>query len=354
MKDQDILEYRMSNQHLIKPAVSNPADIVKYMGAVQAQDFAAAKWALGLRLGNSTDHDIEQAYNKGAILRTHLMRPTWHFVAPEDIRWLLALTAPRIKSQCSSAYRQYSLTEAIFKKSHKTLEKILSGGKHLTRTEIAIALNKAGIPTDDNRFIHLMMRAELDVVICSGPVQGKQLTYALLEERVPQTKPLKRDEALAELAKRYLTSHGPATLRDFAWWSGLTITDAKNGLQTVAKEFISEQINGVTYWFSAVSTGQTASTIHLLPNYDEYIISYKDRDNLMAPKSTPVLDARGSIIFNHTILIDGQIAGTWKRVLQKDTVAVTTTPFYKLNKKQEAALANAIKKYGAFIGKEPV
>ena len=352
MNDKDIVKYRLNNQQLIKPEFTDPADVVRLMGAVQAQDFAAAKWALGLRLKHSSDHLIEAAYNKGTILRTHLMRPTWHFVTAEDIRWLLALTAPRVKAQCASAYRYYSLTDAVIKKSQNAMEKALLGDRHLTRIELAAILNKAGIATDDNRFIHLMMRAELDGIVCSGCVQGKQLTYALFDERVPQTKPLKRDEALAELTKRYFTSHGPATLHDFAWWSGLTLADARAGMAVVNKDFVSESINGQPYWFppTAAAPKLASGLVRLLPNYDEYIISYKDR-NQMHPNGTAILDARGSVIFNHTILVDGQIAGTWKRTIQKGTVSITTTPFMKLNKKQELALAGAIKEYGRFIGK---
>ncbi len=356
MKDQDILKYRLNNQYLVKPEFTAPADIVGFMGAVQAQDFAAAKWGLGLRLLNSTDRDVQTAFDRGSILRTHLMRPTWHFVTAEDIRWLLELTAPRIKAQCAFAYRYYSLTDSVVKKSQRALEKALVGGKHLTRAELVTTLNNAGIVTDDNRFIHLMMRAELDGIVCSGPVQGRQLTYALLDERVPPNNTMKRDEALAALAKRYFASHGPATLRDFAWWSGLTMADAKTGLTTVAKEFVSEQINGQSYWFSpsAVTLKSITGPLHLLPNYDEYIISYKDRSNLMHPKGIEILDARGSVIFNHTILIEGQIAGTWKRNIQNDSVLITTTPFLKLNKKQEGSLADAISEYGRFIGKTPL
>jgi hypothetical protein len=351
MDDRDIIHHRLNNQHLAKSEFTSPAEVVRYMGAMQAQDFAGAKWAVGLRLKNVTEREVELAYNNGTILRTHLMRPTWHFVVAEDIHWLLALTAPRIKAQCASAYRNYALTDAIFRKSRNALEKALTGNKYLTRTEVGATLNKAGIATDDNRFIHLLMRAELDGIVCSGPVQGKQLTYALLEERVPQTKNFSRNEALAELAKRYLTSHGPATVADFAWWSGLTMSDAKAAIQMVAHEFISEQINGQDYFFSESTTVKPISNILLLPNYDEYIISYKDRTNLMNPKSVEVLDARGSVIFNHTILIDGQIVGTWKRTLQKASVSVTITPFLKFNKKQETAIAKAIKEYGNFINK---
>ena len=201
------------------------------MGAVQAQDFAAAKWALALRMRSATDHSIEQAFNDGQIIRTHLLRPTWHFVAPEDIRWLLQLTGPRVNLKCGSAFRRFELDAAVFKRSHRALINALKGGKHLARAELRTVLDRAGVATGDGiRFQHILIRAELDGVICSGPRQGKQFTYALLEERVPPAKPLTRDEALVELTRRYFTSHGPANLQDFVWWSGLTTADARRGI----------------------------------------------------------------------------------------------------------------------------
>ncbi len=356
MTSEDILKYRLHNQHLATRSFKDPADVVRYMGAVQAQDFAAAKWALGLRLEGKTEEDVEKVFNSGEILRTHLMRPTWHFVAPEDIRWLLMLTAPRVKAQCAFAYRYYSLTDTICKKSNKIIAKALAGGKHLTRDEIATALNKEGIDTSDLRLIHLLMRAELDSVICSGPKKGKLFTYALLEERVPPTKELTRDEALAKLATQYFKSHGPATLPDFVWWSGLTMTDAKAAMAMVSKQFISEQINGQTYRFasSLQAPKPLGNKAHLLPNYDEYTVAYKDHSNLIDPKSTVVTDARGSVIFNNTILLNGKVSGIWKRTIVKDSVEISITPFLKYNKTQEQAITTAVKQYGKFMNKTPL
>lgn len=185
------------------------------MGAVQSQDFAAAKWAIGLRLPESKDTEIERVFNDGEILRTHVLRPTWHFVAPEDIRWMLALTAPRVNQCISYYYRKLELDAAVFKKSNEIIIKALEGGSQLTRAKLMLKLEQAGILTNDLRSNHLMIRAELDAVVCSGARKGKQFTYALLEERVPPAKTLSRDEALAELSARYFTSHGAATLQDF-------------------------------------------------------------------------------------------------------------------------------------------
>src|SRR5690242_12008135 len=212
MKRAELVQLRVCNQRLQSSEFQRPVEVVRWLGAVQAQDFYGAKWALGLRMVEATHETIEDAFNGGEILRTHVMRPTWHFVAPEDIRWLLALTAPRVNVRCGPNYRKYELDEATLRRSNKILTKALQGGKHLTRAEIKATLNRSGVAADDVvRLAHILLRAELDGVVCSGPRMGKQFTYALLEERVPAAKPLARDEALAKLALTYFRSHGPAT-----------------------------------------------------------------------------------------------------------------------------------------------
>src|SRR5882724_2266639 len=259
---------RIHNQHLSSTEFKKPADLVKWMGAVQAQDYYGAKWALAQRMKDATDETIEKAFANGDILRTHVMRPTWHFVTPADIRWLLKLTAPRVNAACSHNYRKFELDASVFKRTNKVLAGALRNGRQLTRQTLRTAVERAGIAADNLiRFIHILIRAELDEVICSGARKGKQFTYALLDERAPQTKTFTRDEALAELARRYFTSHGPATLQDFTWWSGLSAADARAGLDMVKSGFIREDADAQTYWFAAYRPNPTDvdSTVHLLP-----------------------------------------------------------------------------------------
>jgi hypothetical protein len=232
MTATDIIQHRLHNQYLTQPAGKDPAAIVAWMGAIQAQDYGAAKWALGQRVAGVADDDIEAAFTKGTILRTHVMRPTWHFVAPADIRWLLQLTAQRVIALSKGQYRTNELDDKVFATSNKVLAKALDG-KQLTRPALVAALEKANIKTDELRFTLLLMRAELDGIICSGGREGKQFTYALLDDRAPKAKTLAHDEALAMLTSRYFTSHGPATLPDFAWWSGLTMATVKEGIELV-------------------------------------------------------------------------------------------------------------------------
>ncbi|MDB5091042.1 MAG: Winged helix DNA-binding protein, partial [Mucilaginibacter sp.] len=279
MTEPEIAQQRLYNQHIAAQTFATPAEIVKYMGAMQAQDYAGAKWAVGMRLQKSNDAAVDKAMADGSIIRTHVLRPTWHFVAPDDLRWMLDLTAHRIISLSASRERQLKLDAPIFKQSNDALGKALTGGKQLSRLEMMDVLQQAGVDTNEERFIHLLMRAELDQVICSGPRLGKQFSYTLFDDRVPKPNNLTRDEALAELVKRYFISRGPATLQDFAWWSGLTLTDAKTGLEVIKSDLTNIQVNGHTYWMSkdqpVINT--KAPIAYLLPAYDEFAVAYSDR-----------------------------------------------------------------------------
>src|SRR6266852_1678409 len=351
MTNLDIAHQRLHNQLITRRTFEKPGDVVEWLGAVQAQDYAAAKWAVGLRLQGTTDDDIEQAFTRGAILRTHLMRPTWHFVSPADIRWILALTAPRVNAVNAYYYRKLALDDAVFMHSNAVLAKALQGGKQLTRPELASVLQQASIATDDlQRFTHIMMRAELDGIVCSGARRGKQFTYVLLDERAPQARMLDRDEALAELTIRYFTSHGPATVQDFVWWSGLTVIDAKAGLEMVKPQLVHEVVDGQTYWFSPPTprVQGLSQAAYLLPNYDEYTVGYTDRSAIFDALHTNKLDPRGGLLAN-TMVLDGQVIGTWKRTFKKNTVVIEVNPFVPLSTTETRAFAASANRYGAFL-----
>src|SRR6266571_4723834 len=352
MTHLNIAQQRLHNQLITRQTFEKADDVVRWLCAVQAQDYAAAKWALGLRMQNSTDEIIEQAFTDGTILRTHVMRPTWHFVLPADIRWMLALTAPRVKAAIAYYDRTLGLDDTFFTRSNALLAKALQGGKQLTRTELVSVLQQAGIATDNlQRTGHIIMRAELDGIICSGARRGKQFTYALLDERAPQARTLDRDEALAEFARRYFTSRGPATLQDFVWWSGLTVADARTGLEMVTSQLLYEIIDGQTYWFSPSTSPakDLSQSVYLLPNYDEYIVGYTDRSAIFDASHTQHLDARGNVLFQHTIVLNGRVVGTWKRTLKKDEVILTPSLFTPLTKDETRAFVASAKRYRAFL-----
>lgn len=355
MKNSDIARLRLRNQGLSEHRFTDPVDVVGQLGAVQAQDYAGAKWALGQRLPNTTDAALDQAFNAGRLLRTHILRPTWHFVAPADLRWMLELTGPRVHAANASMYRKLGLDQGILRKSYGVLEKALRGNQYLTRAELASRLDQAGIPADGLRLGYFMMSAELDGVICSGPRRGKQFTYALLEERASLARQLTREEALAELVRPYFTTRGPATLQDFTWWSGLTMADAKQGLELVKPQFVREAINGQTYWFPLSEPGPKVEPMiaHLLPNYDEFFIGFRDRSAIgEAAKRAGIRGDHPALIAN-VILIDGQIVGGWKRILKRSAVLIELNPIIELTEAESQAVADAANRYAGFLGLSP-
>lgn len=351
MNASKILNLRLHNSGLSDSPFKSAADAVSHLGAVQAQDFAAAKWALGLRIKNSTNEDIEKAYNEGAILRTHVMRPTWHFVVPEDIRWMLELTAPRVKKLLMHYNRKLELDDALFAKSNAAIVKALQSHTYLTRQELKTILMDKGIKTDVQRLAHIIVWAELDGLICSGPRRGRQFTYALLEERVAKANGLSREQAIAKLALSYFTSHGPAQLEDFSWWSGLTAKDARYALDLIKQELEQATLNGKKYWFSDRSKviEQKSPSAFLLSIYDEYTIAYKDRSDLSAARDIERMISTGNAL-TAVIILNGRVAGTWNKALKKNTIEIRLSPFRKFNKDEKEALESEAARYGKFVG----
>jgi hypothetical protein len=346
----------MLNQQLANNNQFSPAELCGWMGAIQSQDFGAAKWAIGLRNPALKDTDVEEAYNRGEILRTHLMRPTWHFVSPENIRWLVQLTAPRVDALCKYNYKRLELDDAIFKRSNQIITNALAENNFLTRNEIGEVLGKNGIIATDLRLIHLMIKAELDGLVCSGPMKGKQFTYALMEERVKNQPTPDRDECLSRLAQLYFTSHGPATVPDFAWWCGLAAKDVARAMELAKHHLNKETIEGKVYWYkNFVSTLQNDEpTCFLVPNFDEYLISYKDRDLMLEGLTGDLKSPRGNIIFSNAVIMDGRIAGIWKRELKKDRVLMEINCFRRLDAGEIEATQKAARRYGSFWGLEAV
>lgn len=350
MTDHEIIERRLVNQKIGDPSLGRPEDIVSHLVAMQAQEYAMAKWAIGLRLPGLKEKDVEKAFNDGKILRTHLMRPTWHFVTPANIRWLLALTAPRVNQKNVSYYRKNELDDDIFKASQEVLLGVLQGGKHLPRAALKGALEREGILTDTVRLGFILMRAELDAVICSGPRAGRQFTYTLLEERVPKTKALTRDEALAQFARRYFESRGPATLKDFSYWSGLTMKDVQAGMDMVQPAFDRVTVDTETFYFlpGPPPAGKTLLKTFLLPDYDEYIMSYRDRSILMRPHSVIPVDEKGNPLSNHFFILDGQLSGFWAVPGTDRTKEIPLSPFTAPDSREKRELEQALKRYQSF------
>jgi hypothetical protein len=348
-----LLPQRLRAQRLTGALLDRPETVVRWLGAVQSQDYAGAKWAVAQRAQDCVDADVEAAFDSGAILRTHVLRPTWHFVAPADIRWLLRLTAPRVHAASATYYRKTGLDDATFRRSNGALAKALQGGRHRTRLELRAALHTAGVATDGLRLALLLMHAELDAVICSGPRRGKQFTYAALDERVPATPAPSHDESLTELARRYFSGHGPAQPQDLAWWSGLKVADAVTAIQMLGRELETVRVGAQAYWRAAPAPPvrrDRTPIVRLLPNYDEYLVAFRDHAPVFDPRLAGLLGRREGFLFNNVIVANGRVVGGWRRTLRKDEVVVEATLPTPLDDRDRAALDAEVLRYGRFLG----
>jgi hypothetical protein len=350
MTISDISFRRLHNQQITSTSFKTAKELVGWMSALQAQDYNQAKWAIGVRLPHLTEKQIESAFNRGEILRTHLMRPTWHFVSPEDIYWLVGLSAKQIKSAMKTRNRQLELTEEDFKTSQEVMVKALEGNRYLTRDELSVSLNAAGISTNGQRLPHILMEAEIDRVICSGPMKGKKQTYALLEERVPNKIELTTDEALALLARKYFTSHGPATMADFTWWSGLPVSQARKAVFLNENRLLSETINDETYWFSENHTiNPLPDSAFMLPAFDEYLVSYKNREAAISAEHHAKAVSKNGI-FWPILVVNGKISGMWKKIAKKDSLIIEIDHFRPHNENEKLLLERAAESFGHFSG----
>ena len=355
MPNPTIATRRLHASGLLAPRFATLEAVVGWFGAVQSQDYPGASWGIGQRLPPGvTAANVDAAFDAGRILRTHAMRPTWHFLLPADIRWVLELTSSRVERLNAEYYRRTDLDGATLGRAAEVIARALDGGHHLTRAELAEAIEAAGISTAGQRLSLLVMHAELAGVICSGPRRGRQFTYALVDERVAPSPARTRDDALAELTLRYFTSHGPAQPRDFAWWSGLRIADAKAGLELVKPALVRETIDGADWWWAPPEGGEPVlpsdgPLVHLLPNYDEYLGSYRDH----APTfDAAMLGARWveEVFASHLVVRDGMAIGGWKRELGRTGVVVRPDLLVGLEPADRAALGRAAAAYGAFLG----
>ena len=347
-----VVSHRLYTHHLLGPRFADPAAAVAHFGAVQGQDTLHSLWALGLRVEGATEAGVEQAIADRQLVRTWPMRNTLHYVTAADARWIVRLNAERMRHSATRRLHELALDDDTLARSRRAIEAALANGEPLTRPALYAALEVAGISTAGQRGYYLMWHHANEGLIAIGPRQGKQQSVVLLDAWLPPTPERTRDEALAELAWRYFRSHGPATIQDFTWWSGLAAAEARAGLALAAPRLTQETIGGATYWFDPAAPGggeMAAPTAHLLPFLDEYVVAYKDRAAIVTAEDNARV-ASGNIIFHQPILIDGRVAGIWTRQLKKRTVQIATTLFRPLSQGEQEALAAVGRQYGQFLG----
>ena len=352
MTPQQLTAIRLHRQGIASPLATTVADTVARLGAVQAQDYHAALWAVGLRTSDANEADVEAAIAGGQIIRTWPMRGTLHLVAAADVRWMLTLLASRVIAlDAARQQREYGLDERLAGRCAEVLARALEGGRRLTRSTLYEVLENAGIATGQQRGLQIIGLLAQQGVLCQGPREGRQPTFALLHEWAPQARELPRDQALAELAQRYFRSRGPATLQDFAGWSGLTMTDARGGLQAAEQQLQKISLDNRDYWFAAnQEQPQPATAVHLLPAFDEYLIAYKDRSAALDPAlARQVIGING--LYHPVVVVHGRVAATWKRTIDKDSIALQLRPLRALNKTEMRAIGGCVRRYGKFLGK---
>ncbi|MEV0460937.1 winged helix DNA-binding domain-containing protein [Catellatospora methionotrophica] len=347
-----LASWRMRNLGLHAATDATPQGVVGRLGAVQSQDYGPATWSVGERISGAREDLVYGAFADGALLRTHVLRPTWHFVTPDDICWMLALTGPRVHQLNAYYYRQLGLDEQLRGRCSGLLSEALAGTQ-LTRKELTALFQAAGIGTEGFRMAYILMHAELEGLICSGAMKGKQHTYALLADRAPQARTLEPDEALAELTLRYFSSHGPATVKDFRWWSSLTQAEIRRGIGLVGDRLDSLTVDGLTYWFAGEPPRTPAPdgpVAHLLQGYDEYLVGYTESKHLLDLGGVGDGQRWDRPVFNGVLIIDSQVAGHWKRTVGRTGVAIEILVYAPLDPGRSAAVQAAADHHGRFLG----
>jgi hypothetical protein len=351
MKPAELLRLRLENQRIARAGFRQPEDAVAWFGAVQAQDYLGSLWAIGLRMRAATEAMVEAAETRRAIIRTWPLRGTLHFVAADDARWMTATLAPRVIARNSARWqRDFGVTDRLLGRADDIITAALEGGRRLSRERIYQALEAKRIRTGESRGLHLLLVLALRGRLCLAGRQGKQHTFALLDEWVPLSRRLDDDEALTELAVRYFTSHGPATLKDFTWWAGITAKQALAALDGARSMLACLSVDGAQYWWREAGRGGSRAkpkspSVQLLPAFDEYTVAYEDRSLLVDGARVAKM-----ALLSAAVLVDGRIVGTWKRNIGTQSVTVGTTFSRKLSRAESTSLRHAVTAYGDFLG----
>jgi hypothetical protein len=344
---------RLRNQRLDGEPLDGVVDVVRWLGALQAQEYPVARWSIGQRARDLTEASVDLALAKGHIVRTHVMRDTWHLVAADDLRWLVEVTRPRIHARNATMHRRLGLEPSLLARTDALLAEALAAEGPMTRPQLAPFLLGHGVAVEGPSLAYVLMHAELELVVCSGPLSGKQHTYTLVDERVPPTPTRSREDGLAELARRFFASHGPATVKDFTWWASLTMADARLGLELGGEGLEPIDLGGRRYWSSpSVSTMPAKPTprAHLLQGYDEYVIPYSESKDVLDVARVAGIVRAGRTMFTHAIVLDGQVIGHWRRRPTTKRVAIEAQLGRRLGRVEQQAVDDAVERYARFVG----
>jgi hypothetical protein len=353
----DLRWLRLRAQQITGSGAATIREAAQRMLAVQAQDFASASWALGVRTPGSTHTDVLDALARGEIVRSWPMRGTLHFVAAEDLGWMLSVSTERMLNSLTTRNRQLDLDERAFAEARALVEKTLAGGGSIGRDELMKLFEANGIRTAGQRGYHLIYYLAQTGVVCWGPPLKNQQALVLSTEWITNARTLERDEALAEFALRYFRGHGPATERDLAWWAKLTLTDARAGIALARRDLEELSADDTTFWIArdtaAVETSIGARSprgVKALPGFDEYVLGYQRRQDVLPTEFAGRVAPGSNGIFLPTIDARGRIAGTWRRTIASGTVSVRPDPFVPLSASESAQFVRAVDRYAQFLG----
>jgi len=352
MPNAAIARRRMRSQRISGAKCPEPADVVRHLGALQAQDYAQVTWAIGLRTAGATLADVERAIADRRIVLTWAMRGTLHAVPAEDAPWMVRRLAPRALARAGSRLLRLGIDGGLIARCERLIGGALRERRRMTRAELMALLERSGIRTDGQRGSNILWALAHTGLICLGPPEGGRQTFVLLEDQSPAPRNLTADEALRELAIRYFTGHGPATAHDFAWWSGVTLAEAKKAAADAEGALFCERIGGTAYWSvgrEGADGTDTEPELALLPGYDENLLGYRDRSAVLKPEHAPKVVPGGNGVYAPMLVVGGEIAGVWRRSVGRRSVELDIRPFENPDI-AEARIAEAARRYGEFLG----
>jgi hypothetical protein len=357
MKSNDIVALRMRSQQLTGQHATTAAEVVSRLGAMQAQDYAGTLWSVGMRMqegsAEATEAGMERALAEGNIVRTWPLRRTYHVAAAEDVRWMLALLAPRALAGAKGRRLGLGIDDATLDKARTVVLEALADGVPRTRDNLLAYMDEAGIQTAGQRGIHILVNMAQSALICMGPRAGKEYTFVALDAWVPHAPPLAREEALGRLATRYFSGHGPATIKDFVWWAYITVADARAGIDAAGQAIEKVAVGKTEYWMAAGAMDTGASPVPhalLLPGFDEYFLGYSDRSAVMDAEHAEHLQPGANGMFKPALLVDGRVAGIWQKKVTKKDMTVSVEPFAPLAAATKEAVAAQAARFGEFLG----
>lgn len=342
---------RLQHQQIEHTQFDNPVDVLSHLGAIQGQDYSGAKWSLSLRLIDCTNVQIEEAMANKQIVRTWLMRGTLFLTTAKDLHWMLDIVAPREIARSKRRYKELELDAKTLSRSNDILVKALADGKQIRRRQLYAVLEENGISTKGQRGVHIIRHASLEGLIVQG-IMHKNDPVLMSLDSLAKTKSLSTDESMAELAYRYFSSRGFATLQDFAWWTGLLMADVRAGFEAIRPNLIEEVIDGESYYHTnniTIISSPESPCVYTLPGFDEYYLGYKDRYAVIEPKHELKVCPGKNGVFFPTIVIDGQICGIWKHTFKKHVIEVLATPFTPLTDCEKEAFSTSIQHFGEFL-----